>query len=296
MPVRKSVCPGPAFPWTPRDSAPMRSSFHVVAPPLLVAILLWITGGCASAIRLDAPATAPPQAGPPAVPSPPAESQTSERPFVAAWLEQALRPKRVAWRNWGAAHLQTGDLVFTRGNYYLLLGAINFSDFLSTVTESPFSHVGIVAIEDGQAVVYDISDPGIRCTPFERYVTRRGYRTAAVRRPVPMLYAALPKTLRFVREQQASGVAFDRQFRSGNPSLYCSEMIVDAFSTAGVEIAEPVRAGDLPGLGRVGPLAVSWVRFATGLAPDDHVHIIGSASTGLYGSPWLVEVLPPTEI
>lgn len=214
----------------------------------------------------------------------------------AAWIERLLFPKRVAWQQWGESHLQTGDLVFTRGNYYVLLGAINFSDFLSTVSQSPFSHVGIVAIEDGQAVVYDISDSGLRSTPFARYVTQSNFEQIAVRRPAPELYSMLPEVLRFVRQKQAAGVTFDRRFELENESLYCSELIVAAFAAGGVEIAEPLPAGELPGLSDVSPWSLTLARIATGLELTDAVYTIGNASSGLYGSPLLVECLPPTEI
>ncbi|WP_164103969.1 YiiX/YebB-like N1pC/P60 family cysteine hydrolase [Candidatus Laterigemmans baculatus] len=211
-------------------------------------------------------------------------------------MERWLFPKRVAWEQWGGANLQTGDLVFTRGNYYVLLGAINFSDFLSTVSASPFSHVGIVAIEDGQAMVYDISDAGLRSAPFAHYVTQSNFEQLAVRRPVPELYAALPEVIRFVREKQAEGVAFDRRFGLGNDALYCSELIVEAFAAGGVTVAEPVPAGELPGIGEVSPAMLELVQWTTGLALSDAVYSIGNETSGLYGSRWFVECLPPTEL
>lgn len=275
----------------------MRSALFVLAS------LLWIAGGCA------APSIGSLEAGPspgsvlqPASALVPAEPE-SDRPQLeasksspAAWMERLFFPKRLAWQQWGEANLQTGDLVFTRGNYYLLLGAINFSDFLCTVSASPFSHVGIVAIEDGQAMVYDISDSGLRSAPFARYVTHSNFEQVAVRRPRPELYSALPQVVRFVRRKQAEGVSFDRRFDLENDSLYCSEMIVEAFAASGVEIAAPVPAGELPGLSEVSPWSLTLARLATGLELSDAVYTIGNEASGLYGSPWFVECLPPTEL
>ena len=76
-----------------------------------------------------------------------------------------------------------------------------------------------------QPVVYDISDSGLRSAPFAEYVTQSHFERIAVRRPTPELYSRLPEVLAFVRQKQAEGVKFDRQFDLDNDSLYCSELI-----------------------------------------------------------------------
>ena len=64
----------------------------------------------------------------------------------------ARRTHGEEWEAWGRQHLRDGDLVFVMGESPLLMGLINFSKFSAEIAESEFSHVGIVAIEDGQPV------------------------------------------------------------------------------------------------------------------------------------------------
>src|SRR5271166_2864598 len=46
-------------------------------------------------------------------------------------------------------------------------GMVPLSRFIARATGSPFSHTGIVVIEDGSPVVYDCSNAGVQRQPFE---------------------------------------------------------------------------------------------------------------------------------
>jgi len=71
-----------------------------------------------------------------------------------------------AWDAWAARHLQDGDLVFMRSENGMVLGVIDFSKLTQEITASPFVHIGIFAIEDGQPVVYDTDRTGPGRTSF----------------------------------------------------------------------------------------------------------------------------------
>ena len=60
--------------------------------------------------------------------------------------------------------LRQGDIVFRLGDARVMHGMVPLSRFIARATGSPFSHTGIVAIEDGSPVVYDCSSLGIRAS------------------------------------------------------------------------------------------------------------------------------------
>ena len=68
---------------------------------------------------------------------------------------------------WGRSVLREGDIVFRLGDARALRGMFPLSRFIAKATGSPFSHTGIVAVEDGSPVVYDCSSAGVQRQPFE---------------------------------------------------------------------------------------------------------------------------------
>lgn len=205
-------------------------------------------------------------------------------------------PERAVWKSWGQRELQTGDLVFTRGNYYLMLGVVNFTDLATKMCDAEFSHVGIVVIENNIPVVYDISDDGIQATPFEAYVTRQGYQAVAIRRPLESVYERLPLCIAYVRAQQKKKVKFDRKFVLDNEPLYCTELIYEAFNQANIKLCDTIRVDELPGSDQIQPTTLFLAKHYTGIETDTPLICIGNESYGLYGSRWLRELLSPTSV
>src|SRR6185312_15457267 len=70
------------------------------------------------------------------------------------------------WDAWGKKVLRDGDIVFRRADARVLFGRFPFSRFIANVTNSRFSHTGIVAVEQGKPVVYDTTKAGVRRQPF----------------------------------------------------------------------------------------------------------------------------------
>ena len=68
---------------------------------------------------------------------------------------------------WGRSVLRDGDIIFRLGDARALRGMFPLSRFIAKATGSPFSHTGIVAVEDGSPVVYDCSSAGVQRQPFE---------------------------------------------------------------------------------------------------------------------------------
>ena len=68
-----------------------------------------------------------------------------------------MNPEMDRWNRWGHGVLREGDIIFRLGDARAVRGIFALSRFIARATGSPFSHTGIVAVEDGTPVVYDLS-------------------------------------------------------------------------------------------------------------------------------------------
>jgi hypothetical protein len=221
------------------------------------------------------------------------QAQPSERAVAA--FENLVWPNRQSWRQWGSEHLRSGDLVFVRSNYRLLLGTFNLSEFLSELTDSPFSHVGFVVVEQGVPMVYDASDRGVTSQPFERFVTKGKIERVAVMRPSESCRGAVAKAVAFVQLHQRERTKFDSRFEPGSERLYCTELVIEAYRQGGVELCEPNVVGQLPGIATIAPTSLKMAKWATGLSEQDRVWLPGNREEGLYSSSYLTTVLVPVD-
>lgn len=199
------------------------------------------------------------------------------------------------WRDWGKANLRTGDLVFMQSNHYILLGTFNLTRFLADIGDSPFSHVGIVVVmdgvEDASPIVIDTALNGMRVKKFENFVYSKRTEVISVRRVRGLDQASASKVAKYAQRHVDADTPFDKGFDPGDDKLYCTELVIEAFRSAGIHLADPTPAGDLPGLGDVGPVQLRLAKKSTGLTETDPVYLPGNFETGLYASPKLETVL-----
>ncbi len=212
-----------------------------------------------------------------------------------AFFQDAKQDRRRAWDAWGRQHLQSGDLVFVMGESRILLGLLNFSKFSAEIAESPFSHVGVVAVEEEGPVVYDIISEGALRRPFADYVTDRRVWSFAVRRLHPARQASIPAALAFCRRVYEEQGEFDNAFRSDNDRYYCAELVEMAFREAGQPLSEPIRLNALPGYEKLSPATIALVQATTSITPDQEVFLPGNERYGIWSCPWLDTVLDKTD-
>ena len=79
----------------------------------------------------------------------------------------ATNASMTQWGQWGRGVLQDGDVVSRLGDARIVRGIFPLSRFIAGASGSPFSHTGIIAVEEGTPVVYDCSSEGVRRQPFE---------------------------------------------------------------------------------------------------------------------------------
>jgi hypothetical protein len=195
------------------------------------------------------------------------------------------------WSQWGRSVLRDGDIVFRLGDARIARGMFPLSRFIAKATRSPFSHTGIVALEDGVPVVYDCTSVGVRRQPFEVWMLDC-VGAWGVKRLKPAHRRRIPGVLRYCREKFEQQVPFDTSFRLDDAALYCLELTEKAFRSEGLALSQPVRIGDWENLTGY-PLTTFAILFGTGLVLDQPitldqpVYLPGNERHGMWASPLL---------
>jgi hypothetical protein len=178
-------------------------------------------------------------------------------------------------------------------------GLFPFSKVSAAIAHSRYSHSGIVAIEGGEAVVYDTTTTGPQRHPLGVWVLdARGH--VAVRRPRPEYQAYAPGAVEFCRAVYRAQTPFDYDMKLGDDHLYCIEMTERAYRSAGLPLSEAVSLHHLPGYHEF-PWVVRILKLATPMEPEQKAFVIGNDNLGIWSSPALELVYetpdgrPPSE-
>ena len=131
-----------------------------------------------------------------------------------------------------------GDVVFQS------LPHGDLTDLIEGVSQSPYSHCGLVASVDGKWVVFE-AFRGVEVTPLKRFLFRGRGRGFAVYRLKSQAADVVPGMIQEVRKYM--GRAYDHRYRMDDDRIYCSELIYKAFrdATADGQLGEMARLGDL---------------------------------------------------
>jgi hypothetical protein len=201
------------------------------------------------------------------------------------------------WHRWGRKVLRQGDIVFRLGDARVMHGMVPLSRFIARATGSPFSHTGIVAIEDGTPVVYDCSSLGIQRQPFEIWMLDC-VGALGVKRLKPEHRERIAGVIDYCRAAFERQVPFDYGFRMEDDSLYCLELTEKAYRSQGLALSEPIRIGDWEYLSSF-PLTAFLIPPITGLVLDrpitldQTVYVPGNERHGVWASPVLETVFGP---
>lgn len=202
-----------------------------------------------------------------------------------------MTPLMKEWERWGKQVLQEGDIVFRRADARLLMGRFPFSRFTAKVTGSEFSHTGIVAIENGDVLVYDTTKAGVRKQPFAVWILDNAGAFGVKRlRPDRKSHAA--GALRFCRDAFERQVPFDYDLALDDNALYCVEMTEKAYRASGLPLSQPVRLGDMENASRYPICIFAFLKFSN-LTLEQRVFFPGNERHGIWSSPDLVTVYPP---
>lgn len=128
--------------------------------------------------------------------------------------------------------LQTGDIVFqgTKGEQ---------ADAVRLATGSPYTHCGVVIVDQGKFHVLEAVQP-VRITALDEFMKRSLPGTFHARRlkkvPDPSAFESVQ-----VWSAKQIGRNYDLKFQWSDESFYCSELVWKIFSKAGVELC-PTRS------------------------------------------------------
>lgn len=206
-------------------------------------------------------------------------------------------PWMTKWDRWGRQVLRDGDIVFRLGDARLLYGQFAFSKFIALADNSPFSHTGIVAIEDGAPVVYDTTKAGVRRQPFPIWILDN-VGPIGVKRLKPRWRSRIPSVLSYCRRVFEEQVPFDFELGEDDSALYCVEMTEKAFRSAGLTLSEPILLGDMERAPNypiriMALLYISRWTLNTPLSLDQPAFFPGNERHGIWSSPLLETVYAP---
>lgn len=214
--------------------------------------------------------------------------------FDDQWSNLWHGKRVVVWDDWARANLRDGDIVFLQSTSNWVWGFIELSQFTQDVTDSPFTHVALAALEDGDVVLYDIDTPGPGRTSFGMMMASSKTAAVAVKRLRPEFQPYVPGAIEYCRHVYANHLPFDKQLKLDNDRLYCAELIEVAFRSSGLELSQPTRWDALPGLDKH-PVAVRTIAWANDMQPSEFVVVPGNDRIGIWASPGLELVLPLTD-
>jgi len=207
-----------------------------------------------------------------AAPSHPAAPRRSAALLAAAALLLSCGSHR--------SRLQDGDIVFQTS-----LSAQ--SEAIQHATHSPYSHVGMVLLQNGHPFVFE-AEGQVRFTPLQEWIARgQAHRYAAKRLRDPRLLSD-PTKLDALRKAALSyaGKPYDPYFDWSDDRMYCSELVWKVFHEGlGVELGDlqPLSSFDLSDELVAGKLAQ---RYGSKVPMDEKV----ISPSAIFNSPLLADV------
>ncbi|MDA1016930.1 MAG: YiiX/YebB-like N1pC/P60 family cysteine hydrolase [Planctomycetota bacterium] len=199
---------------------------------------------------------------------------------------------RKFWDSWADENLAAGDIVFRMGSTRAY-GFIDTSRLAALVADSRFSHVGIVAIENGHPVVYDIERHGARRATFSDFIFE--YELAfGVKRLKPEHQKHVDEAVRYCRSVYHNKPKFDDAMQLDNDALYCTEMIETAYRSNGLKLSEPSRLMDYPRYDEF-PTWMFIAKYISPLTPEQLVFSPGNDTHGLWSSDRLETIIDASD-
>jgi hypothetical protein len=128
-----------------------------------------------------------------------------------------------------ATPVQDGDIIFQTSRS-------SQSEAVQLATDSPFSHVGIITIQDGEPMVYEAIST-VKATPLADWI-RRGeggkYRLMRLKQPLTQEQVQAMNVVGRLHQRKR----YDLRFDWSDQKMYCSELVWKMYKAgAGIELA-----------------------------------------------------------
>jgi len=138
-----------------------------------------------------------------------------------------------------APELRDGDLIFHRSQSAQ-------ANALERALKSPYTHMGIIFLEDHQPIVYEAIGP-VKSTPLGEWIDRGLDGEYVVKRLTNAQSVLTPNAIAALKNAvlEYEGKGYDLYFEWSDDRIYCSELVWKAYKDAlGIEIGELARFGD----------------------------------------------------
>lgn len=138
------------------------------------------------------------------------------------------------------SEVKSGDLVFQTSTS-------SQSAAIRLVTKSPWSHMGIVFVRDGEPWVLEAVRP-VKWTRLDAWIARGEGKRVAIKRLANEEDVLTPEVLAKMRAEGELmlGKPYDLRFGWDDDRLYCSELVWKIYQRgAGIEIGAPQKLKDL---------------------------------------------------
>jgi uncharacterized protein YycO len=123
---------------------------------------------------------------------------------------------------------------FKNGDIIFHTSKSSQSKMIQDVTESKFSHVGIIYIKDGETYVLEAIQP-VKITPLNEFINRGVDSKYAVSRYNKDLNENQLKRM-FEYGYSQLGKNYDLKFEWSEDKMYCSELVYKIYESAGIKL------------------------------------------------------------
>ncbi len=129
-----------------------------------------------------------------------------------------------------AIPVKDGDLIFHNSTSAQ-------SPFLEQLTDSKYTHMGIVFFEAGKPLVYEAVEP-VRYVPLEQWIDRGTNDHFVVKRLKNSKEVLSEKNLKLMKKKglEFKGKSYDRRFQWDDANIYCSELVWKIYDAIGIQI------------------------------------------------------------
>jgi len=126
-------------------------------------------------------------------------------------------------------NFKNGDIIFHTSKS-------SQSKMIQDVTQSKYSHVGIIYIKDGETYVMEAVQP-VKVTPLDVFIERGvGSEYTVMRYKGNLSEEDLNKMYEYGSSQLSKN--YDSKFQWSDNTMYCSELVYKIYETVGVELCD----------------------------------------------------------
>lgn len=126
-------------------------------------------------------------------------------------------------------NFKSGDIIFHTSKS-------SQSKMIQDVTDSKYSHVGIIYVNEGKTYVMEAVQP-VKVTPIETFISRGvDSKYTVVRYKGNLSDSELNKMYKYGRSQL--GKNYDIKFQWSDNTMYCSELVYKIYESVGVELCD----------------------------------------------------------